>query len=141
MSTVAHNDSTVIRTARARKTVAIGRAGDDTSSECPIAIIVYPHVASRIRVSIDATPSADHEDDSEHESVVLYTGDLSAVAASRHEWTESSSSSDSSSAVAYPLMSIASPPSSVRTVSSHSSTGVWSEAVEVCPDCVTIDSS
>jgi hypothetical protein len=39
MSTVAHDDSTVIRTARARKIVAIGRAGDETSSECPIAVI------------------------------------------------------------------------------------------------------
>jgi hypothetical protein len=60
----------VIRTARARKIVAIGRAGDVTSSECPIATIAYPHVASRIRVSNVATPSADHEDDSERESAV-----------------------------------------------------------------------
>jgi hypothetical protein len=135
MSTVAHSDSTVIRTARARKIVAIGRAGDETSSECPIAVIAYPHVASRIKVSSDATPSADHEDGSG------LGGDSSAVVASRHEWTELSSSSDSSSAVVYPLVSILSSPSSVSTVSSHSFTGVLSVAVEACTDCVTIDSS
>jgi hypothetical protein len=85
MSTVAHIDSTVMRTARARKIVAIGRTGDVISSECPIATIAYPHVASSSSTSSVATPNADHEDDSECESVVEHTSESSLSTASRHE--------------------------------------------------------
>ena len=85
MSTVAHSDSTVMRTARAREIVAIERTGDVISTECPIATIVYPHDASSSSASSVTTPNANHEDDSERESVVEHTYESSVSTVSRHE--------------------------------------------------------